>query len=138
MIKIADFQKGTRDSRSLFTRSTLRGGPIEPKEIVDAYLNSNRALFGVQRNMKLDMEAGEVLGLDEEATSALYLYQNDTITDKQLLDEKKYGDAGKMAHDLRVGVMRERVFFGYAMADGKDGTPVMKKLKLTKNYTYFS
>ena len=35
-----------------------------------------------------------------------------------------------MAHDLRVGFMRERVFFGYAMADGKDGTPVMKKLKL--------
>ena len=64
--KIADFQKGTRDSRSLFTRNTLKGGPVEPREIVDAFINSNRALFGVQKNMKLDMEAGEVLGLDED------------------------------------------------------------------------
>ena len=64
--KIADFQKGTRDSRSLFTREVLKGGPVEPREVVDAYLNANRALFGVQKNMKLDMEAGETLGLDEQ------------------------------------------------------------------------
>ena len=64
--KIADFQKGTRDSRSLFTRNTLKGGPVEPREIVDAFINTNRALFGVQKNMKLDMEAGEVLGLDNQ------------------------------------------------------------------------
>ena len=86
------------------------------------------------KTINIDETGSIFLGLDEEATSALYLYQNDTITDKQLLDEKKYGDAGKMAHDLRVGFMRERVFFGYAMADGKDGTPVMKKLKLEENY----
>ena len=65
--KIADFQKGTRDSRSLFTRNTLKGGPVESREIVDAYINANRALFGVQKNMKLDMEAGQVLGLGEDA-----------------------------------------------------------------------
>jgi hypothetical protein len=64
--KIADFQKGTRDSRSLFTRETLRGGPIEPREIVDSFINANRALFGVQKNMKLDMEAGSTLGLSED------------------------------------------------------------------------
>ena len=64
--KIADFQKGTRDSRSLFTRNTLKGGPVEARTIVDAFINSNRALFGIQQNMKLDMEAGEVLGLDED------------------------------------------------------------------------
>ena len=86
------------------------------------------------KTINIDETGSVFLGLDEEATSALYLYQNDTITDKQLLDEKKYGGAGKMAHDLRVGFMRERVFFGYAMADGKDGTPVMKKLKLEENY----
>jgi hypothetical protein len=61
--KIADFQKGTRDSRSLFTREVLKGGPVEPRTIVDSFINANRALFGVQKNMKLDMEAGEILGL---------------------------------------------------------------------------
>ena len=64
--KIADFQRGTRESRSLFTRETLRGGPVEPRELVDAFINANRALFGVQKTMKQDMEAGQVLGLDEE------------------------------------------------------------------------
>jgi len=64
--KIADFQKGQRDSRSLFTRETLKGGPVEPTEIVDAYINANRALFDVKKNMMLDMEAGEVLGLEED------------------------------------------------------------------------
>jgi hypothetical protein len=64
--KIADFQRGTRESRSLFTRETLRGGPIEAKDVVDAFINANRALFGVQKTMKADMEAGSVLGLDED------------------------------------------------------------------------
>jgi len=64
--KIADFQKGTRDSRSLFTREVLKGGPVEPREIIDAYLNANRALFGVQKTMKQDMDAGKVLGLTED------------------------------------------------------------------------
>jgi hypothetical protein len=64
--KIADFQRGTRESRSLFTRETLRGGPVEPRDLVNAFINANRALFNVQKTMKQDMEAGQVLGLDEE------------------------------------------------------------------------
>ena len=64
--KIADFQRGTRESRSLFTRETLRGGPVEPRDIVSAFINANRALFGVQKTMKADMEAGETLGLEED------------------------------------------------------------------------
>jgi hypothetical protein len=70
--KIADFQKGQRDSRSLFTRETLKGGPVEPNTIVDAYINANRALFGVKQNMKKDMEAGEVLGLEEDQMSEAF------------------------------------------------------------------
>ena len=41
--KVADYKKGVRHSGSLFTRETLRGGPIEAREIVDAYINANRA-----------------------------------------------------------------------------------------------
>ena len=50
--KVAEFQQGVRDSRSLFTRVALKGGPIEPTEIVDAYINANRALFDVKKNLK--------------------------------------------------------------------------------------
>ena len=61
--KVAEFQQGIRESRSLFTRAVLKGGPIEPREIVDAYLNANRAMFEVKKNLKGDMEAAELLNI---------------------------------------------------------------------------
>ena len=61
--KVADYQRGVRESRSLFTREALRGGPIEPREIVDAYLNANRALFDVRKNFKQDLDAARTLNI---------------------------------------------------------------------------
>ena len=61
--KIADYQNGVSDSRKLFTSNTLKGGPIEPYEIVDAFINANRALFNVRKEMKNDIEAAKLLGL---------------------------------------------------------------------------
>ena len=64
--KVADFQRGIRDSRSLFTRAVLKGGPIEPREIVDAYINSNRAMFDVKKKLKADMDAARLLGISDQ------------------------------------------------------------------------
>ena len=65
--KIASYQRGVRNSRSLFTRETRLGaGPVTPKEVTDAYINSNRALFEVRRNMMRDYDAGQILGLTED------------------------------------------------------------------------
>ena len=64
--KVADYQAGVRKSGSLFTRVTLKGGPIEPSEIVDAYINANRSLFQVKKDLKLDMDAARVLGISSE------------------------------------------------------------------------
>jgi hypothetical protein len=47
--KINDYKEGIRNSRKLFTSETLKGGPISPKEIVDAYINANRATFDTKR-----------------------------------------------------------------------------------------
>ena len=63
--KVADYQRGARDSRSLFTRVTLKGGPVEPREVVDAYINANRALFNVKKDLKLDMDAARTLNVSE-------------------------------------------------------------------------
>ena len=63
--KVADYQRGVRESRSLFTREALRGGPIEPRDIVDSYINANRALFGVRKNFKLDLDAANTLGISQ-------------------------------------------------------------------------
>ena len=49
----------------MFTREALRGGPIDPSEIVDSYLNANRALFGVRKNFKLDLDAARTLGITQ-------------------------------------------------------------------------
>jgi len=65
--KVAGYKKGVRDSGSLFTRETLRGGPIEPREIVEAYINSNRALFNVKKNFMKDLDAAKTLGISEDA-----------------------------------------------------------------------
>ena len=64
--KVANFQEGVRDSRSLFTRVALKGGLIEPTEIVDAYINANRALFNTKKELKGDMDAARLLNISEE------------------------------------------------------------------------
>ena len=61
--KIFDYNNGVSDSRKLFTSVTLKGGPIEPYEVIDAYINANRALFGVRKEMKADIDAAKLLGL---------------------------------------------------------------------------
>jgi len=65
--KITDYKKGIRNSRNLFTAATLKGGPVTPKEIVDAYINANRALYGVNRELYRDMEAARILGMSEDS-----------------------------------------------------------------------
>ena len=64
--KIADYSRGTRNSKSLFTRAVLRGGIKTPEEIYNAYLNTNEALFKVQKTMADDINAAKILGMSED------------------------------------------------------------------------
>ena len=63
--KISDYQDGVRDSRSLFTSKSLRGGPIDPQEIVQNYINANRALYSTRQDFQKDIDGARVLGLSE-------------------------------------------------------------------------
>jgi len=65
--KITDYKKGIRNSRNLFTAATLKGGVVTPSDVVEAYINSNRALYQVNREMYQDMEAAKTLGMNPEA-----------------------------------------------------------------------
>ena len=65
--KITDYKKGIRNSRNLFTQATLKGGPVTPEAIVDAYINANRALYGVNREIYEDIKAAQVLGMSTDA-----------------------------------------------------------------------
>ena len=64
--KVADYQRGVRQSRQLFTREALRGGPIEPRDVVDAYINANRSLFRVRKDFKKDIDAARTLNISED------------------------------------------------------------------------
>jgi len=65
--KITEYKTGIRDSRTLFTAATLKGGPVTPEAIIDAYINSNRALYNVNREMYKDMQAAKILGMSEDS-----------------------------------------------------------------------
>jgi hypothetical protein len=47
--KISELQKRERLAKDLFKRPSLKGGVVTPEEIVDAYINANRALFAAKK-----------------------------------------------------------------------------------------
>ena len=61
--KITEYKKGIRNSRNLFTSATLKGGVVRPEDVVEAYINANRALYGVNREMYQDVDAAKTLGM---------------------------------------------------------------------------
>ena len=64
--KITAYKKGIRDSRNIFTAGTTKGGPITPKEIVDYFIASNKAMFETQRGLYKDIEAARTIGMRED------------------------------------------------------------------------
>ena len=62
--KISELQKRERLAKDLFKRPSLKGGVVTPEEIVDAYINANRALFDARNSFMKDYDAAEVLGIN--------------------------------------------------------------------------
>jgi hypothetical protein len=65
--KITNYKDGIRNARNLFTKQTLKGGPIDPADIVDAYINANRAMYEINRRMYLDIDAAKILGMSQDS-----------------------------------------------------------------------
>ena len=66
--KIADYQRGIRNARREFTGGyfgLLKGGPVSVNDIIERYVQSNAARFNVQQNMFNDLNAAEVLGIED-------------------------------------------------------------------------
>ena len=67
--KIQEYQKGIRNARREFTGGAfglLRGGPIEPNDIISRYYESNKARFEVQKEMHKNINAAEILGVNKK------------------------------------------------------------------------
>ena len=76
--KIADYSRGIRNSRKLFTSELLKGGPLNPGDIVDRYIIANQAAFKVKKEFF------------EDYIAALKLKAN-----KKEIDEKVQDRLGK-------------------------------------------
>ena len=61
--KVSELQKRERLAKDLFKRPSLKGGVVSPEEIVDAYINANRALFNAKSSFMKDYDASQTLGI---------------------------------------------------------------------------
>jgi len=84
--KITDYKDGIRASRSIFARRTLTGGVVTPEEVVDAYIDSNRALFRINREMYKDIKAAELLGMNEEQIEETMVKRGERRAFNSLID----------------------------------------------------
>jgi len=63
--KIAEYQRGIREARREFTGGyfgLLRGGPINPNDVITRFYESNKARFNVQKEMHKNINAAQILG----------------------------------------------------------------------------
>jgi len=79
--KQADFASGERNSKKIFNKVALKKGPIDPVELVDAYIAANKALWKVQKTMSDDMKGAKELGMDNR----------EVFLATQRLGKKNYG-----------------------------------------------
>ena len=63
--KIAQYTKSRSNAKTLFTSIALRGGIVNPKDLVDAYINANRALFNAQKVMNNNITSAKILDADQ-------------------------------------------------------------------------
>ena len=84
--KITDYKDGIRASRSIFARRTLTGGVVTPEEVVDAYIESNRALFQINREMFKDIKAAQMLGMSEESVEEKMVKRGERRAFNALID----------------------------------------------------
>jgi hypothetical protein len=67
--KIAEYQNGIRNARREFTGGyfgLLSGGKVTPDDIIKRYIASNAARFNVQKEMFKNINAAEILGVEED------------------------------------------------------------------------
>lgn len=64
--KVSQFGRDADNARRLFTSETLLGGPIDPEQMVDSYINANRSLYGLKSNLYTDINAAKVLNISNE------------------------------------------------------------------------
>jgi len=73
--KIAEYQTGIRNARREFTGGEfglLRGGPIDPNDIITRFAKSNNSRFKIQQEMFKDINGAEILGVSRNRLNTTF------------------------------------------------------------------
>jgi hypothetical protein len=70
--KINDFKKGIRNTRSLLTGETLKGGEISSNDIISRYITANAQRYKVMNKMATEIQAGYVLDMDAKTMRKVF------------------------------------------------------------------
>ena len=65
--KIANQQRGIRESRALFTggaESVLKGGPKTSRDVIERFIAANKAKFNTDKELLKNIRAAEILDSD--------------------------------------------------------------------------
>ena len=68
--KIADYQRGVRESRGLFTggsESVLKGGPKTARDVIERFIAANKAKFNTDKEMLKNIRAADILDTDMDS-----------------------------------------------------------------------
>ena len=64
--KVLQFDREGSNARNLFYSQALKGGPVSPEDLVDNYINANRALYTIKSEMHKDLKAAKTLNISDE------------------------------------------------------------------------
>lgn len=80
--KVSQFDREGTNARGLFYSQALKGGPVSPEDLIDNYINANRALYSLKSELHKDIEAAKVLNISD-----------DSLREKTIkLPKKEYSD----------------------------------------------
>ena len=88
--KIAEYQRGIRNARREFTGGyfgLLKGGPINPNDVIKRFVSSNAARFNVQREMFKNINAAQILG--ESKIGLMKEFEDRQLTSRTFFDLSK-------------------------------------------------
>lgn len=91
--KIAEYKTGIRNSRREFTGGAfglLRGGPIQPNDIITRFYETNKARFNIQKEMHKNINAAEILGASKNDLQKEFSDRELSMTDFNNLRTGKF------------------------------------------------
>ena len=86
--KINDFKKSIRNTRGLFTSEVLKGGRIEPNDIIQRYIVANAQRYKAFSELKRKINAAQVLDLNRKSINDLFERRQEKKNYKRILKNR--------------------------------------------------